>query len=277
MASIVLFAVAFTAGAFLITPIYRSSVVFVAASPPRARLGGMLGGALGSLAGLGSAEGMNMGLSATDSEEALAVLRSRQFTEAFIEDQHLMGKLFPRKWDSERERWKVGVVPPTSAKAYEYFNSWVRSVFDDKRTGLITLQIDWRDRDEAALWANELVRRLNAEMRSRAIRKADASIGYLEKELGSTTIVGTRDAIGRLMEEQINARMVADVTEEYAFRVVDKAMPADRTDVVRPRKLLLVPAGFIIGALFGVCAVLIVNRVKRLAAVSSSKGKMGAV
>lgn len=261
--SIILVTAAFTGAAFIMTPIYRSSVVFVQASPNRASVGGALAGALGSLAAIGSPAGVNFGLNATDTEEDLAVLRSRQFTEAFIEDQRLLSELFPRKWEGEHQRWRAGVMPPTLGQAYKYFNSSVRSIFEDRRTGLITLQIDWRDRAEGAEWANELLRRVNAEMRSRAIRKADASIGYLEKELNSTTVVATRDAISRLIEAQINERMLADVTEEYAFRVVDKAMPADRNDVLWPKKLLLVIAGFVLGTLLGVAAALILDGVNR--------------
>jgi hypothetical protein len=233
----------------------------------------MLAGALGSIAELGSPMGANIGLNATGYQEALAVLRSRQFTEAFIEDQHLLGELFPRKWDAEHQRWRGGVVPPTAAQAYKYFDSSIRSIYEDRRTGLITLHIDWRDRAEAAAWANELLRRLNAEMRSRAIRQANASIGYLEKELTSTTVLPTRDAISHLMEAQVNERMLANVTEEYAFRVVDKAMPADRRDVERPKKLILVGVGFVVGTLLGVVAVLVVDGLNRISAVSASRAR----
>jgi uncharacterized protein involved in exopolysaccharide biosynthesis len=46
--------------------------------------------------------------------------------------------------------------------------------------------------------------------------------------------------------------MVANVTHEYAFRVVDKAMPPDIDDPVRPRKLMLLLAGPFVGLVAGV-------------------------
>lgn len=251
----------FTAAAFILTPIYRSTVVFIPANSSRAPLSGLLAGALGSLGGLGSAAGLNIGMGAPESEEALAVLKSRQLTEAFMGDWHLIGKLYPRKWDAKRGQWREGVTPPTPAEAYKYFDESIRSIFEDRKTGLIAMAIDWRDRTEAADWANELLRRVNAEMRSRAIRKADASIDYLEKELNTTSVVATHDAINRLMEAQINQRMLADVTEDYAFRVVDKAMPADKKDVLSPKKLLLIVVGFVLGTFIGVGSVLVVDGV----------------
>jgi uncharacterized protein involved in exopolysaccharide biosynthesis len=269
--SVVLFTAAFAAVAFLMTPIYRTATVFIPASVGSSGTRQLLGGALGSFGDLAPLAGLNLNSSSVDTEESLAVLKSRHFTEAFIDDRHLMPELFPRKWDARNRKWKTDVAPPTPAQAYKYFNKTIRSVLQDKKTGLITLQIDWRDRTEAAEWANELLKRLNAEMRARAIASASAAVGYLEKELNATTVVGTREAISRLMEAQINKRMLANVTEEYAFRVVDKAMAPDKKDVFWPKKLVMLAAGFALGALVGVVGVLLVDGVDRKREFSNAK------
>jgi len=120
----------------------------------------------------------------------------------------------------------------------------------------LTLQIDWRDRSEAARWVNEIAARLNAEMRARAIEQADASVSFLEKELGTTSTVEIRDSINRLIEAQIKQRMLANVTREYAFRVVDRALPSDADDPVRPQKLMLFVLGPVVGLVLGIVAVL---------------------
>ncbi|MFL6601396.1 MAG: Wzz/FepE/Etk N-terminal domain-containing protein [Steroidobacteraceae bacterium] len=259
--SVVLFTVVFTIVAFTTRPIYRTATVFVPSGVARQGMSGILGGALGSLGDLASLAGVNVGPGGTETEEGLAVLKSRHFTEAFIQDKHLMPELFDQKWDAARQQWKPDVRPPTPAQAYKYFNNNVRTVIEDKKTGLIALQIDWHDRNEAAEWANELLRRLNAEMRERAIGKADASIGYLEKELNATTVVASRDAISRLIEVQIKQRMLANVTEEYAFRVVDRAMSPDKIDVFKPKKALMMITGFCLGGALGVAAVLLFDGV----------------
>jgi uncharacterized protein involved in exopolysaccharide biosynthesis len=262
-ASTVAFTAAFAAAAFLMTPVYRTAIVAVPVSTSRGGIGNLLGGALGSLGDLASLAGVNVSSPGGDTEVALAVLRSRQFTEAFIGSRHLMPELFQKKWDNSRQAWKTDVEPPTPAQAYKLFDKDIRTVIEDKKTGLVTLQIDWRDRSEAAEWANELLSRLNAEMRARAIERADASIKYLEKELAATTVVGTRDAISRLMEAQIKQRMLANVTEEYAFRVVDRAMPPDKIDVFKPKKAIMIIAGLVLGALFGAVGVLFADWLPR--------------
>lgn len=255
--SIIFFTGLSIAAAFLIEPVYRSTCVLVPVDSERQGLSSALSGAVGSLGGLASLAGLNVGPRSQQTEEALAVLASREFTEAFIRDNNLMPKLFEHKWDARANTWKSGIKLPTPYKAFRLFDKSIRTVSQDKKTGLVTLQIDWRDPGEAAAWANELVRRLNAEMRGRAIEQSTASLGYLENELNKTTEIGTRDAINRLIETQIRLRMLANVTQEYAFRVVDRAMPADRDNPVWPKKSMLTASGFVVGALLGIAAVLI--------------------
>lgn len=240
---------AFTIAAFVMTPVYRAATVLVPAAANR--VGGDIGSALGQLGGLAAIAGIGIGSGDSETEEALAVLRSRQFTERFIDDEGLMTRLFADKWDAANKTWKQGIAP-TSSKAYRYFDEEIRSVTRDKKSGLITLQIEWRDRKEAAAWANEIVQRLNEEMRARAAKNAVASVGFLERELESTSNIANREAIGRLMEAQIKQRMLANVTQEYAFRVVDKAMPSDEDDPVKPQKLKMIAGGLLLGCVFGI-------------------------
>lgn len=258
---IVVFGGGFTAAAFLIKPVYRASAVLVSGSQERAGLSGTLSSALGSLGGLAALAGVSVGSGDASTEEALAVLRSRQFTERFIGDNKLMPVLFAAKWDSAKSSWKTGSSKqPTSAAGFKYFDSMVRSVSQDRKTGLVTINVDWIDPDTAALWANQLVARLNAEMRSRAILKADASLGFLQKELGGTTVLDTRSAINRLIESQINQRMLASVTQEFAFRVVDHAMAPDRNDVIRPKKIVLIGSGLLLGLVIGLAGAVLLRR-----------------
>ena len=258
--SVVLLTALFTIAAYTRTPLYRATVLLASASAERNSENNTLSSALGQLGGLASLAGITVGTSDAATEEALAVFRSRQFTERFIIEKNLMPVLFASKWDANSGKWIVDAKhQPTPGKAYRYFDNNVRTIVKDKKTGLVTVQLDWKDRIEAAAWANELVQRLNAEMRERAINKADASLGYLEKEVARTPEVGMREAIYRLIEGQIKQRMLADVTEEYAFRVVDRAMAPDVDDPLGPRKLVLLIAGLFLGLVVGIALAMIVS------------------
>jgi uncharacterized protein involved in exopolysaccharide biosynthesis len=243
----------------VMTPIYRSTTILVASNA--SQNSGGLGSALGDLGGIASLAGLNVGSRTSVTEEALAVLRSREFTERFIVDEGIMTRLFFKKWDAASNQWKG--EPPTLDKAYRYFNQRIRAVDQDKKTGLISVQIDWRDRNEAAKWTNDLVAQLNQEMRARAISDADASLGYLDKELQTTTVVTTHDAIGHLIESQVKQRMLANVSKEFVFRVVDRAMPADADDPIKPQKVTMIAAGFTLGLMVGVIFALVTDGSRR--------------
>lgn len=243
---VVVFAAGSIAVAFLLTPMYRSTVVMVPAGAGKEGMSG-LGSALGQLGGLASLAGVRVGANDTQTQEAIAVLESREFTEAFINDRALLPELFYSDWDKANKRW---IHEHTLVQGFKRFDA-IRTVTKDKETGLVRLEILWRDPMRAAAWANALVERLNAEMRARAITRSRDSLGFFEAELARTATIETRQAISRLMESQINERMLANTTQEYAFRVVDRALPADRRDVARPNKPLLVILGSLAGLVLG--------------------------
>jgi uncharacterized protein involved in exopolysaccharide biosynthesis len=257
--TVAVFVVGAATVAFLMTPVYRSTTILVPAEVETSGMGSLLGG-LGELGGLAALAGLDLGSTGNPTVESLAVLRSRSFTEAFIRDRDLLPLLFDGDWNADDKRWHDPENPPSMADGYKYFDERVRTVTQDARTGIVTVHVDWRDPEVSAEWANVLVDRLNAEMRSRAIERTNASVRFLEEELVNTTIVDTRTAISRLMETQINQRMLANVTKEYAFRVIDRALPADDDDPVRPRKLLIVVMAAAAGLLAGILLVLATRR-----------------
>jgi uncharacterized protein involved in exopolysaccharide biosynthesis len=244
--------------AFTSPPVYRATTILVSADADRRGITGSLSAALGSFGGLASLAGGSLGGVDATIEEALAVLKSREFTEKFIERNNLLPALYPDKWDAKAGKWRGDADDaPNPTLAYKYFDRDIRRVDRDKKTGLVVLQIDWISPAQSALWANLLVDQLNAEMRTRAIGQAAASLEYLERELGATTILETRQAISGLIEGQIKQRMIANVTHQYVFRVIDRAMTPDRSDKVRPKRLLLLAIGGIIGVALGITIVLL--------------------
>ena len=269
VASCAVFTALFAIFALTARPLYRAQTVLVDARAD-SNASNSLNVALGQLGGLASIA--RIGVPAgTQVDEAMAVMKSRDFTEGFIEDNNLLPALFPDLWDAAATRWRTdNGQPPKLVRAFKVFNA-ARSVTQPVRGGLVNVTIEWRDPEQAAAWANLLVARLNSEMRTRAIASTDRSVSYLEKELTGTSNLGTQQAINRLIETQVNQRMLANVTQEYAFRVVEKALPPEPDDKVGPSKPLLVALGFGIGLIFGVFAVLFSNMLgaKRAAAAKS--------
>jgi uncharacterized protein involved in exopolysaccharide biosynthesis len=243
---------------FMMKPVYRATVV-LAPSRIEQSGGGGVGAGLGRIGGLASLAGIDIGAAQDGTEEALAVFRSRILTERFLADHGILPMLFADEWDTAAKKWKSSKDAPTLAQGFKSFDEDIRRIGYDRKSGLVTLAIEWTDPTQAAVWANELVDRVNEEMRSRALSRANASIAFLEKELEKTTVVETRSAINRLLESQINQRMLANVTQEYAFRVIDRALPADPKDKVRPKRVVFVALGFVLGGVLALFAVLLVR------------------
>jgi len=250
LACVILVTVGFTAVAFLTRPIYRvTAVLMPAATSQGSNSSSLASSPLASLAsGLGIGGSRN-----PHTEEALAVLRSRAFTEGFITAERLLPQLFPGKWNASDHRWDDSVGErPTLAEGYRYFRKKICTITDHRRTGLITLQIEWRNPREAADWIEVMVDRLNREMRTRAITRADASLRFLKNELQQTTTVEVRNALGYLMEAQLKKRMIAQVTPNYALQFVAPPVGSDGVAPVWPKKLLLLILGPPVGLLIGI-------------------------
>lgn len=248
----------FIALGVVMTPTYRAETILVSSSSDRAGAG--IGAALGDLGALASVAGLSIGSSGARAEEAVALLSGRNFTERFIRDKQLLPVLFPDKWNRNGNDWAVPPERrPSLNDGFKIFDGKVRTVTYDKKSGLIKLVVEWSDPVLAADWANQLVERANQEMRQRAINEAQASSKFLENELSKIVLVETRQAIGRLLEGSLNQATIAAVNPEYAFRVVDRALPADRDDPVRPRWLVLLVLGPVIGAMAGCLIALVLG------------------
>lgn len=231
VAIMVLVPSAFLLYAFVTPKVYRAVVTVAPATSDRT-MGG-LSSALGELGGLAALAGLAGGRDSS-TDEAIAVLRSRAFTVRFLESSAAFHDILQERFDGDAAQ---------SYRVFRYFDAKVRSVSENRRTGLYTISIDWTDREQAAVWANSLVRQLNSEMRSRAIDEAQQSLKFLNEQLARAEQVAVREAVGRLIEAQVKQRMFASVTEEYAFRIVDPAVPSAPQEHVYPIRILFAMGG----------------------------------
>jgi uncharacterized protein involved in exopolysaccharide biosynthesis len=237
-----------TAAAFLLRPVYQGKVLMVAVKDDAAA--GGLAGLVGQFGGLASLAGISMGSDSRRAEN-VAVLMSRGFTERFIRDENLLPILFASRWDAERKAWKPHLWKhdPTMADAVRKFDSKIRSLSEDRRTGVMTLVIEWRNRETAARWANLLVARANAELRKIAVADSRRNIEYLQREAADTSVAALRQSIYRVVETEVRREMLANVRPDYAFRVLDPAAVPDEREFVRPKRALLAAGGLVFGFL----------------------------
>ncbi|MGA8940214.1 MAG: Wzz/FepE/Etk N-terminal domain-containing protein [Acidobacteriaceae bacterium] len=211
-------------------------------------------GSLGSLAaqygGIASLAGISLPESSKQ-VEAIAVLKSELLTQQFIQRNNLLPVLYPKLWDPRTKTWRTSDPEkmPTLWKANRLFARTIRQV-EEGKGGLITLQITWRDPQDAANWANQLVTMTNSYLRNKAIAEAERNIAYLNEQASKTTVLEARQAIYSLLESEIDREMVARGRIEYALRVIDPAYAPDRPSSAGPllRGLLGFGLGFTLAA-----------------------------
>jgi uncharacterized protein involved in exopolysaccharide biosynthesis len=236
---------------YLVTPLYRAEIVVMPqknqnSSNALGSLTGQLGG-LAALAGVAGAAG-------SEKYEALEVLQSRLLTRAFLEQKELLPTLFASDWDAQRRSWRG--KQHTINDGVIYFDRKVRGVFEDRRTGLVTVRVTWRDAQQAAAWANEIVARTNQQMRARAVSNAERSIAYLQHEADTARAVEVRQALFRLIESDYKDAALANASSEYALAVIDPAVAPDTDHFDYPDRGLFALGGGVLGLLVGSAFVL---------------------
>ena len=244
-----LFAAASVTYALLATEWYRAEVLL---APADAKSTTPLPGQLEGLAALA---GVSVG--GRDMAEAVAVLRSREFAREFIEENGLLQVLFSDEWDSSRGQWKEDDPAkwPDVRDAVKRFRERILIVREDRKTGHVTLIVEWTDAETAAEWATNLVKRLNASLRNQAIEEGETNIEFLRSELSQTNLVTLQQSIGRLLDSELQKLMLARGNEEFAVKVLDPAhVPKQRS---RPRRTVIAMVGTMAGGILAVVGVVL--------------------
>jgi uncharacterized protein involved in exopolysaccharide biosynthesis len=232
-----LFTVGGVTYALISQEIYKAEIVLALAD----KKSGM-SGALSQLSGLASLAGVSVG--GGEGSQPLAVLGSKDFAREFITDMNLMPVLF-----EGGDRVKQ---PPDMREAVAMFER-VRVIEDDKKNGLVTISVRWRNADTAAIWANELARRVNARLRAEALQEAERNVAYLQKEMAATSVVSLQQSMGRVLEGEMQKLMLARGNEQFAFKVIDPATPPKVRESPKRAQVSILAA--LVGCFLGVLLV----------------------
>jgi uncharacterized protein involved in exopolysaccharide biosynthesis len=227
---------------------YRTQVL-LAPTTANSESSGGIQGLVSKYSALASAVGIGLPAQQGLVSIAIARLQSRGFIEGFIADQKIMEVLYPKDFSSSVA---AGQAKHTLQDGYQKFFGSIMLVERDKSSDLVTIRIDWTDRELGAEWANALVSRLNAVMRADAMDETDRNLKYLAVELQKAEYVTLRDAIASVMESQINKRMLAITQPEYAFRILDPAKPSDAKRKQFPKRWIFVLVGGVLAGLLGI-------------------------
>ena len=259
--------------------IYQASAV-IAPVESKDRAGGMssLAAQFGGLAGIA---GISMPGSAS-LNEIKSLLNSKVLKEKVIEQNNLLPVLFPDAWDEEKGAWKkpgkpmflLGVLSDLKKKVKamaspkkpargDAVNQVGPTIWDglraldqimkvsiDQKTSMITVSAELNDPEIAAKLVEYFLAALTDHMSSEAKRVARTNRAYLEEQLLRTADPVVRQKINSLLGQQVETMLMAEVKENFAFKVIDRPMVPDRK--IKPKRAQMVVLSSLLAAFIGV-------------------------
>jgi uncharacterized protein involved in exopolysaccharide biosynthesis len=208
-------------------------------------LGGM-GGLASQLGGLAGLAGLGILGEQGDDRDALPTLKSRRLVEQFVTRY----KLAPLMLRNSKN-------PPTAWYAVERFRKSVLTIREDKRTGVVTIGMDWTDPAVATRWANLFVAMANESIRTRTIEESSRNIKYLNEQISKTNVLEMQKVMYNLIEAETKKLMLANGRVEYAFKVIDPAVKPELR--IAPKRTVMVIIGGMLGGTLG-CLLIFTHR-----------------
>lgn len=245
---------------------YRSEVL-VAPSAQSNSSG--LSGLASQLGGVASLAGVNLGGGGSDKTiEALETLKSKDFLIDFIEKYQLkiflMGvdgwdivkdeAIYSDEYDANTNQWKRDVKfpkknEPSLYEVSDYFLKHNLSINTVAETGYTVIEVEHFSPKVAKEIAVNLVLEVNMKIREKDIAVSQNTLKFLNDALAKTNINELKQQIFTLMEQQLQTQMLAEVKEDYVFKVID--MPYEAEERFAPNRILMCILGLLLGSLLG--------------------------
>lgn len=227
------------------------------------------GGGLGNMSGLASMAGVDLGAAeAGMREKMIATLQSRRFLIDFIRRHELKVPLLGTKgWDAESREWIIDPEiydedegrwvreegEPSYLRAYEALRDQLNVSQGDE--GLVTLSMGSASPYAAHQWLEWLIRDINEHIKRQEMASTRRNVEYLESQIEETSISGMRQVFFRLIEEQTQDLMLAELDDEYAFEVIDPPMIPEQPS--GPARALIAVLSVMLGGMLSTFGVLV--------------------
>lgn len=186
--------------------------------------------------------------------EIVNLLKSIILREKVIQRYQLLPVLFYTQWDAEKKDWKRG-PSLNPAVLLGKLSKDVPDVWDGLRKldeivrishnikeNIITITVDYYDPEMTAKINEYFLTTLTDHMSGEARRVATINRQYLEEQLGKTADPLIRQKIYNLIAQQLETSMMAEVKENFAFKVIDPPKVPDKK--IRPKRVQMVLLSF---------------------------------
>ena len=241
-----------------------------------------LSGALGQLGGLASLAGVDIGGGdSSEAQMAQEIMKSWSFIDVFIAENNISVEVYAAEgwsrgsnelqidddiYDAETKTWLVEndntgeVGPPSSWVLFEAFSERL-VVSENKKSGLVSVSIEYYSPQIAKQWLDMYVAAINAHMQQRQMEKVTNNINYLQAQIENTSIAEMREVFYTIIAEQTKNKMLSEASPEYAFVAVSPSMVPEVTS--QPQRRFIIILGTLLGGMLSVLLVLVMHYARK--------------
>ena len=167
------------------------------------------------------------------SEIATAIMKSRDFYAKFFYDD-LADIYATVGWDKgkntliydndlynvETNSWLI--KKPSIQQSHHHFLELYE--MDTKDDGTLSFKVRHFSPYKAKSLLDSILKNLNSSIGQSDIEETQAAIDFLVERRSSTNLVGMREVIAKMIEEQTKTLMLANISNDYVYSVIDPAV-----------------------------------------------------
>ena len=256
----------------LLPNIYESKALLVPVNSSNS-IAGALGGysGLAGLAGISLPSGGNEG----NSVKAIQKIGSLSFFENnILPNIHLPDLMAIKSWDPEnntlvfdeniydakinswvRDYSYPKQLIPSPQESFKVFKEKHLILYEDKKSGFITLSIKHQSPFVAKQWAELIVSEVNDFYRQKDKLESEKSVSYLNKQISMTVLSEIKQALAQLLQEETKKLSLIEANKFYVFDYIDP--PAVMEEKSEPKRALICILGTLLGGMLSIVLVLI--------------------
>ena len=238
-----------------------------------------LSSSFGALGGLASIAGINPQAEISKVDEGIAVLNSYSFFEELNKKHNFLPFLIAaKKWDKVNDsiifdtkiydKKNNQFLPdsngnlPSLQLAHRTFKEVV-SLKEDRRTGIVTLEVKHISPSVASTFALHILNLLNETFRQKELEISRRSSEFLQLEISKTELSEVKVALSQLIQQNTRKAMIANSTpEEFLFNVIQ--FPYTPEFKFRPLRAIICIVITIIGFILICASIIVRNQSKQL-------------
>lgn len=200
----------------------------------------------------------------TKRDYVLSLLESRTFLVDFVKSNNLVVDLIAsERWNEKSDRidydqsrydpdggiWLQRDGKPSHPTEEEIYFACIESLFisEDRDTGVVYVGFEHVSPKISKKITEQLISSLNEYVRNSAIVDSQKKVDFLKSQLSKYPENELKQTVFTLLERELNRSMLANVTNEYAVKIIDSPYLPEKRN--RPNRVLIASFSFLFGVL----------------------------